>query len=83
MRALLSAGADPMHASSSNATPAAQARLYCVSDKLDGVREALIEHDYVEDARECRLWEHRKMKDRNDEIWRRELEDVELYPLPR
>ena len=83
LRALLSAGADPMHASINGATPAAQARLYCTSDKLDAVRDILVEYGYLEDARERWLWQHRKMKDRNDEVWRRELEDVEMYPLPR
>ncbi len=83
MTALLSAGADPMHTSITNATPAAETRLYCVSDKLEHVRKTLKEHGYVEDDRESWLWEHRKMKDRNDVIWRFEQEDVEMYPLPR
>ena len=72
-----------MHTSSTNATPAAETRLYCVSDKLEHVRKTLKEHGYVEDDRESWLWEHRKMKDRNDVIWRFEQEDVEMYPSPR
>ena len=60
MTALLSAGADPMHTSSTNVSPAAEARLYCPSAKLEHVRQTLKNHDYVEDDRETWLWQHRK-----------------------
>ena len=83
MRALLSAGADPMYSSHRGATPAAIARIYCKPNKLGIVRRTLLEYHYFEDDREQRLWELRELKDIGDERWRRELDDIEMYPLPR
>ncbi len=82
MTALLSAGADPMYTSSTNVSPAAEARLYCSVDKLEDVRRTLKKYDYFEDDRERYLWEHRKMQNRRDVIWRFEQEDIEYGPLP-
>ena len=82
MTALLSASADPMHTNSTNVSPATEARLYCSVDKLEDVRRTLKKYDYFEDDRERYLWEHRKMQNRRDVIWRFEQEDVEYGPLP-
>ena len=83
MRALLSAGADPMYSSHSGAIPAAYARIYCKTNMLASIRRTLLEYDYLEDDREQSLWERREVKDSGDDRWLRELDDIEMYPLPR
>ena len=83
MRALLSAGADPMYSSHNGVTPAANARLYCEPSKLASVRRTLLEYHYLEDDREQSLWRRREFADIGDERWLRELDDIEMYPLPR
>ena len=83
MRALLSARADPMYSSHNGVTPAANARIYCESTKLACVWRTLLDYHYLEDDREKSLWRLRELKDIGDERWRRELDDIEMYPLPR
>ena len=64
-------------------TPAANARIYCESTKLACVRRPLLDYHYLEDDRDKSLWKLREIKDIGDERWRRELDDIEMYPLPR
>ena len=65
-----------------NTIPSCLQRLFASPGKLDGIRRTLKDFGYVEDEREAKLWETRKLKDANEDAWRRDHEDVELYPIP-
>ena len=82
VRSLLAKGANPNSTCEMGRTPADEAILTARDGLAQDVCRVLREAGLYEDDRDRKKWVTRSLKDSNEDAWRADHEDIELYPIP-
>jgi ankyrin repeat protein len=82
VRRLLAKMANPNSTCELGRTPADEAILTARDGLAQDVCRVLREAGLYEDDRDRKKWVTRSLKDSNEDAWRADHEDIELYPIP-